>query len=82
MAENEVWSARLKRHIDRAMAWCARTGMGSHWWEGLWLWFTHPDAVTIAWLAVRCSARRRLDRGPVPLAFLLVRCRQPAPRLA
>lgn len=26
---------------------------------GMWLSFTHPDAVTIAWLAVRRSARRR-----------------------
>ena len=66
MAENQAWNARLKRHIDRATAWCARTGMGVPLVGGMWLWFTHPDAVTIGWLAVRRFARRRLDRGPVP----------------
>lgn len=66
MAENEEWSAGLKRHIDRATAWCARTGMGVRLVGGMWLSFTHSDAVTIAWLAVRRSARRRLDRGPAP----------------
>ena len=70
MAESEEWSARLKRHIDRATAWCARTGMGVPLVGGMWLSFTHPDAVTIGWLAVRRSARRRLDRGPVDHALV------------
>ena len=64
MAESEEWNARRKRHIDRATTRCARTGMGLPLVGGMRLSVTHPDALTIAWLAVRRSARRRLDRGP------------------
>ena len=65
MAENEAWNARLKGHIDRATAWCARTGMGVPLVGGMWVSFTHPmPSPSHGWpFGV---ARRRLDRGPVP----------------
>lgn len=58
MATNEEWNARLNRHIDRGTAWCARIGSGTTMVGGMWLSYTHPDAITIAWLAVQYGARR------------------------
>ncbi len=57
MADSDEWIARLRRHIDDGTAWCARLGSGPIV-GGMLLSRSHPDAVTIGWLAVRSDNRR------------------------
>ena len=57
MADTDEWIARLRRHIDHGTAWCARLGSGPIV-GGMLLSRSHPDAVTIGWLAVRSDHRR------------------------
>jgi hypothetical protein len=79
MAENEEWNARLNRHIDRATAWCARTGMGVHLWEGCGCRSpTQKPSPSHGWPFGVLPAAVSIE---VPYR-LPVRCRQPAPRLA
>ena len=59
MAHDDKWIAQLQRHIEQGTVWCASTAPVMEMVGGMWLSFTNPDVVTIAWLAVRRDARRR-----------------------
>lgn len=57
MADSDEWITQLRRHIDHGTAWCARLGSGPIV-GGMLLSRSHPDAVTIGWLAVQSDHRR------------------------
>ena len=79
MADSDEWNTQLWRHIDRGTAWCARPDSEVPIVGGMWLSYSHPDAVTISWPAVRREHRRRgigralVEEDPKPCSGVIVR---------